>query len=208
MQSWLTGLAIGAVVSFLAGRIVRWWKANKAGVEKSITGIDDWIERKLKVDIPDRWQARYDASVAGAVAWVDNTFGDAKSTRQLLRKVVALTDPGKRAALIAEIEDLVEAWRESWAQHLEGATPDLRGMVNEAKEEIAVRIVGSRVATAKATPPPDKAPLPTEPEIRSAIRAAAPGVIADHSSEPVTPALLEKLLQESRARQAKLAGKV
>lgn len=209
MQEWLVGLAVGTLVSFLAARIVGWWRSNKADVSDRALSLDDWIERKFSIDLPDRWQSWYHAQVAGAVAYVDATFGDAKSTRQLLRKIVALADPVKRGALLGEIERLVEVWREGWAKHIDSAGPELREVVNEAKEEIAVRIVGSRVSAAKSVVPgvPDNTKVPAEPEIRESIRAAAPGAIADHPSEPVTPKTLEQLILESKARQAKLAAK-
>ncbi len=207
MQEWLIGLTVGALVSFLAARIVTWWRSNKATVTERVMSIDEWVEKKFSVDLPDKWQTWYHAQVAGAVAYVDATFGDAKSTRQLLRKIVALADPTKRAALLKEIERLVEAWKEGWAQHLDSAVPELREVVNATKEDLAARIVGSRVSAAKSAVPgvPDNTNVPAETEIRESIRASAPGSIADHPSEPVTPKTLEQLILESKARQAQLA---
>ena len=205
MQAWLTGLAVSAFIGYVAGHIVTWWKLNRATVEEKLLTVDDWIEKKTNWNIPDSWQSWYHGQVHGAVSYVDVEFGDAKTTRQLLRKVVTMFDPTKRDAVVAEIEALILKFGENWAQQLEAATPDLKTLVNETKLEIAHRIVSAKVATAKA--PSDTTPLPDSSQILADIKAAAPATIADHSNEPVTPELLARLVEESKARQQSLGKK-
>ena len=188
MQSWLIAKATSVVIAVIAAAIVAWYVAHRATVVTDLTDLDHWIERKTGLNVPD-------AIPQAIVAWLDATAGDKRSTRQTIRQIMTLTDPNKTKTLLDELQRRVMELGESWAIELDGATPELKTMVNEGKQ-----ILGSRVLTARQ--PEKKAE-----QIQVAITIAGSAALADHKSEPITVSDMKRMIVESQERQDRLLAK-
>ena len=181
MQSWLIAKATSVVIAAIAAAIVAWYVAHRATVVTNLTNLDHWIERKTRLNVSD-------AIPQAIVAWLDATVGDKRSTRQIIRQIMILADPDKRKILLNELQRRVMDLGESWAKDLDEATPELKTLVNEAKQ-----VLGSRVLAAKQ--PEKKAE-----QIQAAIAVAGSAALADHKSEPVSVSVLERMIAESQER--------
>jgi hypothetical protein len=187
IAGWISKYALGAVVAALAAIIVLWYNKNKIVIAQRSLTLEEWIEAKLKVNIDDGYRQ-------GVLAWIENTFGDARSVRQTLRTIYSFfTNPDKQKALETELQNLIETWGDKWVNHLDGASASLKLATNLTKENIAVRIIG--------TNEPEK----TGPEIRKSIQLLAPATIADKPSEPVSGRDFQAMVAETKK---KLLGEI
>jgi hypothetical protein len=188
-------MAIGAAVTLGGKKLQAFWEANKTPIQTALESLDERLEKKIGADLPDSWQTTYHKLVQATVAWVDSYAGSTLFWRQVIRFILSLSDTGKAAALINEIQSL------NWTTKLEEQmSPDLKAVVNQIKQEVAEKIVVGQTQT--AIPVEVRTNVVMNP--REDIQVAAKGV--KKMDEPVTKELLERLIAESAARQAKLGG--
>lgn len=179
---WVTKYALGAAIAALATIIVLWYNKNKAVIAQRSLTLEEWIEAKLKVNIDDGYRL-------GVLAWIENTFGDARSVRQTLRTIYSFfTNTDKQKLLEEELKKLIEAWGDKWADHADGASPDLKLAMNMTKENMAARIIGA------------KEPEKTGPEIRKSIQLLASVTIADKPSEAVSGKDFQAMVAETKKK--------
>jgi hypothetical protein len=195
----ITG-SFGFVVGWAAKAIVSLWLKNKDAIEHGLESIDDRIEKRWHIDIPDSWQAAYNKIVADTVAWVDSYARDPKFWRQLLRNL----EPGKAQKLIDELkamdlesmaEERVGAWIE---EHL---SPEVKAFFNEEKQRIAEKVATNKIITTL--------PINVHPkldELKTSVAAAAVANKVMSEPEEVTGGVFARLIAESEERQKKLAG--
>ena len=199
ISTWVTGLAMGAAVTLIGKKLQAFWESNKAPIQTALDGLDEKLEKRLGIDLPDSWQTTYHKLVQATVSWVDSYAGSTLFWRQVIRFILSLSDATKAAALIKEIQTL------DWAGKLEAQmSPDLKEIVNQIKQEVAEKIVAGKVQT--AFPTTVRASVVASPEqLKEDIQVAAKAV--KKADEPVTKEVLERLITESAARQQKLGGK-
>ena len=116
-------------------------------------------------------------------------------------RAILLRDPSKAVLLQQELAGL--SWDRGIAAVEAVMSPELKQVVNEVKESLAVRVAQANASTAGALPDPD--PLAAAEKIRAAVRAVAPA----HKPQegPVTRDTIERLIRESQERQRALAAK-
>jgi len=186
----------GFVIALFANRVSKFWNKNKVEIEKKGLTLDDMIE--IKTGYHPNW---LDAVVHAAVSWTDQYLSDPKMVRQITRKVIEVTDPNKRNLLTTELKGAVSKLESGIITKLdENLSPELKEIVNQVKEETAVRIVKSKVVLMPVISTPLQQ-IATDKEISVVVKAAAPGTITDFPTGPVTEEDLKRLFAESKARQ-------
>ena len=190
------GLAVGA-----AGRyLVSWWRGASPQIEAGLMRADDALEARLGIDIPDGIQSAWHQIVHGAVAYANKFASDGRFWREVVRAIL-LRDPSKAVLLQQELAGL--SWDRGIATVEAMMGPELKAVVNEVKEGLAVRVAQANAATAGALPDAD--PIKSAETIRAAVRAVAP---AHKPVEgPVTRETIERLIRESQERQRALTAK-
>ena len=187
MRDLIINYATSAIIATLASWLFVRWHSSEGKVIATAKSVDQWILEKTGI------HTGLEAKALGVVAWVDATWGDQRSVRQLLRTILTIAkDPAKTAELMAEAKALVAKYGEDWVSGLMTATPDLQAANNAAKQAL-----GSRVLAAKAPETPVA-------EVHAAIQAAAPATIADRPSVPIRSSEMQSLIEQVRA---KVAGK-
>ena len=200
MNDALLQFGVGMVVGAAGKWAVGLWRRESPGIEAALGRADDALEAKLGVDIPDSAQAAWHAIVHGAVAYVNRFASDGRFWREVLRAIIA-KDSSKAVLLQQELAGL--SWDRGIAAVENLMSPDLKRVVNEVKEVLAVRVAQANAATANVLPHED--PIKSAEQIRAAIRVVAP---AHKPVEgPVTNETIERLIRESQDRQRVLAGK-
>lgn len=203
MKDQIILLFMGSAIGMAASYIVGLWRKNYVVIEQTLTGLDDALEKRLNIDIPDEIQAAYHAIIHGSVAYVNRFAGDARFWREIIRAVIA-KDPSKATLLQQEI--LSFDWSKPLAAIEEVMSPDLKALYNQTKEDLAVKVATANIATSGVAPSVLKcleADL-TKAEVRTVVRVVAPGVKPIEG--PVTKDVLERMIRESIERQNRLRG--
>lgn len=203
MNDQLLSIAVGFALGAVAKEIVKAWTRNAPAIQEALDKADDRLEAHFGIDIPDSMQATWHRVVHGAVAYVNRFASDGRFWREVIRAIIA-KDPSKAVLLQQELAGL--SWEKGIAAVEAVMSPDLKVIVNEVKEQLAVKIATANGVTTDAIPDsalkdnPDK----IEAEVRAAVRVVAPA----HKTEegPVTKSRIEQMIIESQERQAKLGG--
>jgi hypothetical protein len=192
MKEYFIGLAFGSVVTFVAAKLLGLFKRYEPVVVAKLQGLDEAIEKLLNIDIPDRWQAVYHAIITGAVAYVEKYALTAEFWRRVVR-FVATFDKSKGDALMLEISNI--DWE---SKFMETLSPELKTVVNTIKADLAEKTAVAKVVT--AMPAESR---PTAATIRTQISVVASGIKLQDEA-PVTAEKMQRVLEETRERVAKL----
>lgn len=200
MKDQIILLFASSAVGMIAGYIVGLWRKNSPAIEAKLVGLDDELERRLNIDIPDEIQATYHGIIHGAVAYVNRFAGDSRFWREIVRAIIA-KDPAKATMLQQEL--LTFDWSKPLGAIEDAMSEDLKELFNQTKENLAVKIAAANVVTSGTVvdnTPTEKVAV----EVRAAVRAVAPGVKPIEG--PVTKDTLERMIRESIERQQRLSA--
>lgn len=209
LQSFLMGLALGSVGGWLAKQ----WRRRKEGLSQALTSVDDAIETRLGIDIPDPWQQFYDNLVIKTVLAVDKYAADPAFWRQAIRFFEGKPDGGKIVDKFMEV--LKDA---DWAKPIEDQIPEnLKPLYNEFKQYFAAKIVTAKIdiirpetspGTVKVQPPVfARSPDRVVADVKNAVVVAKiekRTISAEESNDPKL--LFERLARESAERQKNLSA--
>ena len=199
MNDQLIALGLGFVLGNISKRLANWWTTASPGIESALESADEKFSAKLGVELSDSVQATWHAVVHGAVAYVNKFASDGRFWREVIRAIV-MRDASKAVLLQQELAGL--SWDKGIAAVEAMMSPELRTVVNEVKETVAVKVALANVETTGAAPDPDA--LKSAERLRAAIRVVAP---AHKPLEgEVTKEMIEKLIRQSQDRQVKLGG--
>lgn len=193
MNEQLIAMGLGFVLGAAAKRLVRWWTESAPKIQATLDSVDDKLFAKLDIAEPESVQETWHNLVHGAVAYANKFASDGRFWREVIRAVVT-RDPAKAVLLMTELQQV--SWDSGIAAVEATISPELKAVVNEVKEAVALNVAAANAVTVGISKP--------EPEVRAAIRLVAP---AHKTVEgPVTKDAIKRLIEESQARQAKLGG--
>lgn len=200
MNAELLSVAVGFALGAVSKQIVSLWQKKAPEIEAALDRADEALEAKLGIDIPDAMQSAWHQIVHGAVDYANRFASDGRFWREVIRAIIA-KDPSKAVLLQQELAGL--SWDRGIAAVESLMSPELKRVVNDVKETMAVRVAQANAVTAAALPSPD--PIKAAEQIRAAVRAIAP---AHKPSEgPVNRETIERLIRESQDRQRALEAR-
>ena len=202
----MNGLIAGVVGGAIAVAVAKLLPA----IARRLKLLPGWIEGRTGADIPDSLVHAFDDAIDAGVTAASRVFN-----RNFWVLVVNLLRKGKSEEAIQAFLEAIS--KVDWSKPLRDQIPEeWRGLWNEIREDVAIH-----VARAEITPHITVAPNPSvastvanDQAMRETVRAS---VIADkaQSCDPVdfsTPddhaeakKTIDQLIEESKARQAKLA---
>jgi len=183
-----TSLAIGLALGPASKFIVKAYQKYRQPVIDGLKNIDNSIEEKANIDIPDDWQEKYERIVDSGVAFADRYAMNPAFWRNVIRAIMA-KDVSKIDILLDEIKNI------DWSKYIyDQMSEDLKEVVNTEKKAVAVSIVANRVAAVDAVKKGDM-----NLAVVHAAKADKSEKIRD--DKPVTKEDIERMIEESKARQ-------
>ena len=193
IERLLISNASGVIIrvgSKLAVNSVSWFfrKYNSTikAVESYLLSVDDKIERKLGIDIPDNIQAQFDKAIIDSFDMVEATLTDDVRWRELMRAVKDGKFEKYTADRIAELESLPVS------KALMSLPEEAKAYISKLKQRLA-RVQFSSIweIFMKGTE------KPAEEKVKAALAVRASVVKAEKAN-------IEKMIEESKARQESL----
>ena len=203
MSDFVTGFATGLAVQFAGGKLVSLWNSKAKGIEDAISNAPDELAEKVGLQLPRGLDATWHNLVHFAVGHVSSLFGDARFWREVIRAVVT-RNPAQAVLLMQEIQKI--NWTNTWNAIRSLLSPELKQIVNEVEEGMATKIIAAHVVTGNVIAPPAMESEGIKKVAVEAIRSVAPAMKMPEA--PMSSSVVEKLILESQARQAKLSGDV
>ena len=167
-----------------------------------LQNLDKKFEEKTGIDLNDQRQKEWAEWLKHNVAWVDSYALDPKFWRNVGRKLLSLTDPIKRAKLLAEysVENLENII-------LGKVSEELKEVINGEKKEKAVEIADAHASL--TLPAAIKAKIDIPVHVDLAVKAVKPDLTP--LPKPTSAQISEikttlQLIAESEERQKKLRG--
>jgi len=129
------------------------------------------------------------------VKTINDMVGDGVIIRRILRAIAEQNSDKAKELLLEQLRAFLG---KITAGKLDDCPPELKQIINQEKEKLAVRVVANRVPI--AFPALGK----TEDAIQRDIRQAATANKINETEGPITQQDLERLIAESKARQEAL----
>lgn len=201
------GLIAGAVGGAIAVAFAKLLPA----IARRLKLLPSWIEGRTGYDIPDSLVKAFDAAIDAGVVAANATFN-----RNFWRTVVNLLRKGKsEEAIQAFLEALASV---DWTKPISDQIPaEWRSTWNEIREDVAITVARAEVAPHVAITGNQQlaATVAHDQTMRETVRAS---VVADKhvytgercgaEDAAATKRTIAELIEESKMRQAKLAGHV
>ena len=194
LKSMLLMTGAGFVLGAISRRIAAWWAGERDAIKAGLQHADDALEERLGVKLPPGFHAFYDGLVAQAVTFVDGYASSPSFIRTVIRAVIN-KDTSKWEQLKAFLGSC------DWAGNIAAQVPEeLKPIFNQAKEDLAFTTVKAKLVQVL---PESK--QPSEQAVRESIQVSVATNKVVDKPKVITNELLERLIKESEARQAKLA---
>lgn len=191
---------VAYIIGIISKDIIKWWLGHNQEIKAKLTNADDQFEtyltNKLNIKLPEQAHQAYDWLVTTLVDTINKNVGDGAFLRQVMRAIYK-KDASQQTVLLAQMEkfagDLVNGV-------LENLPTELKGLVNEEKQLLTVRVLSNKIVT--AIPSIKK----TEEEIKKDVNAAASANKINEMEGPITKEDLLKAIEDSKKRQEALAN--
>lgn len=210
LPGWVIGFGLGSAAALIGRKLASVWNKNEANILAKGLELDNkaeaWIKNKWPwFELPDSMHATFDSIITYSVAFAHKYVGSAEFWRKVINLAYRTPEalPAEFAARFAEWVNGID-----WQKNLNEQIPEwLKPIVNQAKEETAVRLTENKIAALEQVQKLNVAPNEKRANIIMAIRSAAAANKVSEDLSPVTKETLERLIEESKKRQEALATK-
>jgi len=177
--------AVSAGVSLITSIIMSSWRRNEQAVERSLPNFLDWFEARTGLDIPDDQENLAVSGWLKLVHGADLVMRSTSAVRMLVKYLRNTNNEGQKDALIAEANKLG-----FFDMLTENFSAGIKAEVNAMKHIEVTRVAASIL--------PNMTKREVDANIKKACKINSPIL---HAGEEITPELLAKLGEESRARK-------